>query len=426
MLKKILFSLIIVILITGDIFAAQPITAGETINLQRCIDIALQNHPAINAARHTVRIYESRIGQARAGYMPQLTFQSGYQRIGPASLSGPDIDPYNHYSNTLNLNQTLFDFGKTYDQIKIQSLSTESSRADLQDISGHVILGVKQAYYSYLQAKMSADVARETVNKFQRHFEIANAFFETGKRSKIDVTSAEVNLSNSKINFLKAENNLRLAKVNLNNAMGLSNAPQYEINDDMPYKPYAISLDTALEKAFNNRPDLISIAKKKESLERNVLLNQKGYLPVLSGSAAYGYIGNDSTSDKNWNVGVALTFPLFTGFSTKYQIDEAKANLNVLKANEDSLTQQVSLEIESAYLSLKEASERIGAAEIIVRQAMENVALAEGRYEAGVGSSIEITDAMITLNNAKMTYITALADYHVAWANLEKAMGENK
>jgi len=192
----------------------------------------------------------------------------------------------------------------------------------------------------------------------------------------------------------------------------------------MSYKPYNISLDTAREKAYKNRPDLISISKKKEALEKNVLLNQKGYLPVLSGSAGYGYVGNDSTSDRSWNVGVALTFPLFTGFSTKYQIDEAKANLNVLKANEDSLTQQVSLEIESAYLSLKEAAERIGASEIIVRQAMENVELAEGRYEAGVGSSIEITDAMITLNNAKMTYITALADYHVARANLEKAIGE--
>ena len=70
-------------------------------------------------------------------------------------------------------------------------------------------------------------------------------------------------------------------------------------------------------------------------------------------------------------------------------------------------------------------SERIDAGKVIVRQAEENLELARGRYEAGVGSSIEITDAMITLNNAKMTYITALADYQVAWANLEKAMGEN-
>ena len=425
MFKKICLTLVFLFLTAIDTYAAGPITPGEVLNLQQCVEIALQNHPYIHAARETVRVYESRIGQARAGYLPQLTFESGYQRIGAASLSGVDVDPYNRCSNSLNLNQLLFDFGKTFNQIQIQSLSTESARADFRDVSGQVIFNVKQAYYVYLQAKMSVDVARETVNQFQQHFERATAFFETGTRSKIDVTSAEVNLSNSKISLLKAENTLRLARVNLNNAMGLTNAPAYEIKEVLSYAPHNISLEQALKKGYENRPDIISTTKKKEALEKTVLLNQKGYLPVLSGSAAYGYLGNDTTTDKNWNVGVFLTFPLFTGLSTKYQIDEARANLNVLKANENYLLQAVSLEIESAYLSLHEARERIDAGKVIVRQAEENLELARGRYEAGVGSSIEITDAMITLNNAKMTYITALADYQVAWANLEKAMGEN-
>ncbi|MBS4058954.1 MAG: TolC family protein [Bacteroidetes bacterium] len=426
MFKKVTFFLFSLFLTASGAFALEEITAGDTLNLRRCIDIARQNHPAISAAQYNILAGESRIGQARAGYLPQLTFQSGYQRVGPAQLSSIPSDPYNYYSNMLSLNQTLFDFGKTFNQIQIQRLNTESAEADFQDVSGYVIFGVKQAYYVYLQAKMSAEVAAETVNKFQRHMEIATAFFETGKRSKIDVTSAEVNLSNAKINSLKAENALRLARINLNNAMGMKNAPAYRINEDLVYKPYDITLAQALRRAHEARPDLLSTAKKKEALEKTVVLNQKGYLPVLSGSAAYGYLGNDHKTDENWNIGVTLTFPLFTGFSTKYQIDEAKANLNAFKANENSLLQQVSLEVESAYLSLKEAGERIGAGEIIVRQAEENVELATGRYEAGVGSSIEITDAMIVLNNAKMTYITALADYHIALANLERAMGESK
>src|SRR4030043_1625083 len=147
MFKKTLYVSIFVLFITHNVFAAGLITQGDVLNLERCIQSALQNHPSINAAASTVRASESRIGQARANYFPQVTFQSSYQRVGPASLSSLNVDPYNQYSNTLNLSQTLFDFGKTYDQIKIQSLSTESSRADLQDISGHVILGVKQAYY---------------------------------------------------------------------------------------------------------------------------------------------------------------------------------------------------------------------------------------------------------------------------------------
>jgi outer membrane protein len=428
MIRKIIFCSICIIFWLNNALAAELIARGDVLNLQQCIKIALKNHPNINAAEGTIRIADSKIGQARAGYYPQLIFQSAYQRIGPSSTSIVNPDPYDQYSNTLSLSQTIFDFGKTYNQVQIQSLGKESSQADLQDISEQVILGVKQSYYGYLQAKMSRDVALETVNQFQQHYEIAKVFFETGKTSKIDVTSAEVNLSNSKINLLKGENARSIAKITLTNAMGIINAPEYEIQDDLVYRPYKVSMEEALQNAYKNRPDLLSTLKKKEGLEKTIVLNRKGYLPVLAGSAAYGYTGNDFVVDKDkaWSVGVTLTFPLFTGLSTKYQVDEAKANLDVLKANEDSLMQKVYLQVETTYLSLKEAAERISAGEIIVKQAEETVELAKGRYSAGVGSSIEITDAMITLNNAKMTYINALSDYAVAQANLEKAMGVQK
>ena len=423
MIRKTIFCFVCMIFWLNNALAAELIAKGDVLNLQQCIEIALKKHPSINAAASTIRITDSKIGQARAGYFPQLSFQSGYQRTGPSPPAIINTDPNNHYSNTLSLSQTIFDFGKTYNQVQIQSLGKESSQADLQDISEQVILGVKQTYYGYLQAKMSRDVAQDTVNQFQQHYEIAKVFFETGKISKIDVTSAEVNLSNANINLLKAENALRIAKITLTNAMGIMNAPEYEIKDDLAYRPYDISLEEALKNAYKNRPDLLSTLKKKEGLEKTIDLNEKGYLPVLAGGAAYGYTGNDIAIDKEWSVGVTLTFPLFSGLSTKYQVDEAKANLDLLKANEDSLMQKVYLQVESACLSLKEAAERISAGKIIVKQAEETVELARGRYAAGVGSSIEITDAMITLNNAKMTYITALADYSVAQANLEKAIG---
>ncbi len=425
--KKIFYGLIIFLLLTSTSYGADQIKKGDVLNLRQCIDIALQQHPNLNAAAGTIRLSESKIGQARANYYPQLTLQSGYQRIGPSSTSLLRSDPYNQYSNTLNLSQNIFDFGKTATSVEIQSLSKESSQADLQDIRGLVIFNVKQFYFGFLQGRMSRNVAQETANNFQKHYEMSKAFFEAGKSSKIDVTSAEVNLSNARINLLKAENTLRIATVNLNNAMGMTNAPEYEIKDDLTYKPYEVSLTDALQNAYKNRPDLLSLAKKREGLEKIIDLNKKGYLPVLSGNAAYGYTGIDDTSmDKAWNVGVTLTFPLFTGLSTKYQVQEAQANLEILRANEDNLKQKVYLEVESAYLSMKEAQQRISAGITVVRQAEENVELAKGRYTAGVGSYIEITDAMISLNNAKMTHITALSDYSVTQASLQKAMGANK
>jgi len=425
MRKKFLAVILSIFFIASPSYGADIIKRGDLLDLQRCIDIALTNHPSINAASGTVKAGESKVGQARSNYYPQLTFQSNYQRIGPA-VSSLRNDPYNQYSNTLNLSQNIFDFGKTSTQVAIQSLNKESSEADLHDVRNQVIFNVKQYYYGFLQGKMSRNVASETVNQFQEHYKMTKAFFETGKSSKIDVTSAEVNLSNARINLLKAENSLRIAKINLNNAMGVTNVPEYEIKDDLIYRPCAISLPDALQNAYMNRPDLLSLTRKKEGLEKTIQLQKKGYLPTLSGNAAYGYTGDDTSLDKAWNVGVTLTFPLFTGLSTKYQVEEARANLDVLKANEDTLKQKVYQEIESAYLSLREAEERISAGTVVVRQAEENLELAHGRYASGVGSYIEITDAMISLNNAKMTYINALSDYKVNEAGLQKAMGADK
>ena len=422
-MRKIIFFLFLLFFIPAQsLFATDDIKNGDVLSLERCIAIALKNHPALGAAAGAIHQSESKIGKARAGYYPQLSIQSGYSRIGPPSSSLSNSS-YDYYSNALNLNQTLFDFGKTSTAVDIQKLGKQSAQADFQDTASSLTYSVQDAYFSLLKAKMSETVAVETVGQFQQHFEVARTFFETGKSSKIDVTSAEVNLSNARIQLISAQNALRLARVNLNKAMGVITAPEYEIQENFNMQASDITFEAALARAYENRPDIQSIALKKDALEKTVDLNKKDYLPILSGNAAYGYAGQDSSLNQSWNVGVAVTFPFFSGFSTKYAVEEARAGLDIAKANEETLRQKVFQEVKSAWLNRHEAFERIEAGKITVRQAEESLELAQGRYATGVGNSIEITDAMIKLNNAKMTYIAALSDFNIAEASLEKAMG---
>ncbi len=424
--KLIVLLLLISAFLLPALSVAQSVEKKELLSLRQCVDIALKNHPSVNAAGGAIRQSESRIGQARAGYYPRIELQSSYSRIGPADTSLRS-DPYNHYANTLSLNQTIFDFGKTWTSVDIATLNKQSSDADFQDVTSGVILRVKETYYALLKARMSEKVAVETVNQFQQHYDVAKTFFETGKSSKIDVTSAEVNLSNARIQLISAQNALRVARVTLNQAMGLTTAAEYDIVEEFHLEEIQLPFESAIAQAYLNRPDVVSAALKREALEKTVDLNKKGYFPVVSGNAAYGYSGEELSSDnKSWNVGVALTFPLFTGFSTKYAVDEAKANLDIARAGEETLKQKIYLEVQSAWLIRRAAFEQIKAGRLIVRQAEETLELARGRYATGVGSSIEITDAMIKLNNAKMTYITALSDFSVAQASLEKAVGAKK
>jgi outer membrane protein len=411
--------------------AEEMIGKGETLDLQRCLAIALERHPSIRAAAGTLRAGDSRVGQARSGYYPQISGSAGYNRSEPISSSGGQrgtvgSDVYDSYSSTVSLNQNLYDFGKTSTQVKVQELNRDSFRSDLENVRTQVIFGVKQAYYGLLQATRNRDVSREVVGQFQQHLDQARAFFEIGTKPKFDVTKAEVDLSNARLNLLKAENAFRLAQVALNNAIGLPEAQEYAIAEHLSFQRVEVNLEETLIKAYDRRPDLQSVLVKKRSQEQSIELARRGYYPSLSGSASYGWGGSGGyfPLDQGWSFGAQMNIPLFTGFLTKYQVEEAKANLDVLAANEALLRQTIYQDVRQALLNMREAADRIVVAELSVRQATENLELANGRYASGVGSPIEVTDALVAASNAKTAHISALYDYKVAQASLEKAAGE--
>jgi outer membrane protein len=245
-------------------------------------------------------------------------------------------------------------------------------------------------------------------------------------RAKIDVTNAGVSLGQAKLDLINADNAYKVAKVTLNNAMGLPGAPQYEIEETLAFKDYPIDLDTALKRGYENRPDLQAAKARSEAAQRSIDVAQKGYYPVLSGNAQYGWSGQDLPLEKGWTLGATLDFPLFSGYLTKYQVEEMRYNLDTAKANEASVRQGIALDVQQAYYNLQGAREKVGVAELTMKQAQENRELAQGRYSAGVGNTIEVTDAVVAEVNARTSLIRASYDYRIAVANLEQAMGETR
>lgn len=430
-----IFSLIFIIPFKAG--AEEIINKDESLSLTRCIEIAIKRQPNIAAAMYTVDVNQSKVGQAKANYYPQLNWSSGYSKISSSSgtskrvlndssasrFSATTGSPFDQYSSGFTLNQNIFDFGKTQTQVNIQGLNLDSSRSDLENVLEQIIFNVKQSYFGLLAAKRNRDVAEETVTQFQLHLDQAKGFYEVGTKPKFDVTKAEVDLSNAKLNLIRAENSLKIAKANLNDAMGLPEAPDYTVEDNLSFLKFETTFEESMERAYKNRSDLKSIIAQKKAAEASIGLSKKGYFPVVTGNAAYDWLGEKFPLERGWNVGVVISFPLFNGFLTKHQVEESTANLSVLQKNEDSLRQSVFLEVKQACLNLKEAEERIPTAEITVKQAEENLNIANGRYAAGLGNPIEVTDAEVSLSNAKVTYIQALYDYKVAQASLEKAMG---
>ncbi|MGD0781467.1 MAG: TolC family protein, partial [Candidatus Aminicenantales bacterium] len=230
-------------------------------------------------------------------------------------------------------------------------------------------------------------------------------------------------LGNAKLNLIIAQNAIRLAFAALNNSMGVTPAPEYTIEDNLAFEKYEISFDEALAKAYQNRPDLKSMAAKAQAADSSVTLAQKGYLPDLTGAAGYNFGGYTFPLQRGWDIGVTLNFPLFSGFLVLYQVQESKANLKGLRANENSLRQSVFLSVQQAYLNLKQAEELIPVAQLTVTEAQENYDIASGSYTEGLGDPIQLSDASVALISAKASNVQALYAYKVARSSLEKAMG---
>jgi len=435
-----LWGLSLILLLSGSGWAQSEDVLpppGKPLTLDQCLAIAVKYHPSLQANRATVEAQKARVEQALAAYYPQINFNAGYN----ASTSNFTVaagavyrEPTRSYtfldifSMGPTLTQNIYDFGRTASSVKINRENAIASEQDLATTKQTVILNVKQAYFSVLQTHRLIEVAEETLNQNKKRLEQAQGFFQAGTRPKIDVTKAEVDLANVELALIRARNNYQIARVNLNNAMGLRQDLKFAIEEAIDFRPKVIPLEEIIESAYKNRPELLQLQAKQRSQEAAIQLAQSSYYPILSGNAQYlwrsHHIGNDLYWD--WILGATISIPIFTGFSSPNQVAEARANLRNLQAQEESLRQNIRLEAEQAYLSLKEAIERIGVAEKAVAQAKENYDLASGRYQVGVGQPLEVTDAEVLLANARANYINAIYDYKVAEAKIEKVMGLTK
>ncbi len=412
-----------------QIYAEEAIIKeGEKLNLDKCIEIALKVHPSIVGSHYAVKAREAQLGQARAGYFPKLDSTAGFARNFEVKniqdpFYGLILNQYNQNTAKLSLNQTIYDFGRTPTNVNIKKLNTESSQLDLDNNVITVINNVKFAYYGLLKAKRSLDVNKETVDQFNKHLAQAKLFFEAGTKPKYDVTKAEVDLSSAQLDLIGADNDLKIAWVTLNNAMGINIDTEYTVEDNLSFERYDVTLEGAVQAAYINRPDLKSLIAQKESAEKAVKLAKKEYYPQLTGTAQYNFAGSQYPLGQGWLAGVGMSMNLFDGLSTTNKIAEAAANARIADTKVDALKLLIILDVKQAYLNLLKAKERVSTTELQIKQASENLELATLRYQAGLTDPLEVTDANLSYNKAKLTNISALYEYKTARANIEKAMG---
>ena len=398
------------------------------ITLDECMHCALGNNPKIQAALQEIFASDARIKQAWSSYFPQFSWQTGYTKIKQLQLSdalGRNLI-FNYYVlGQISASQMLYDFGVTQNIVTIRKLDNLGYKISLTKTVNEVICDVKQAYYNFQYTLEAKKVAEEMVERYEAFYNQAKAFYMAGTSPKVDVTIAEVNLSNAKLMLIQAENAIDIAMAKLNNAMGLPYTNKYRIADNLKYNPCDITLNEAIVVAKSSRPEFQLAEIKVEEARQNVKLVKKSYFPTITVEGQYQKGGRSWTSNYGYNFGGYLNFPTINAMLIKNEIKEAKALHSREQAYALNTKNNIYYEIQQAFYSMLERKNSIPVAFLGLKQAKENYELSYGRYKVGVGNPVELKESQVQYQDAMLKYYNSLYQYNVSRANLEKFIGKN-
>jgi len=403
----------------------------KVLTLEQCIELSLKIHPELRSTNALKNAASAQLTQTLSAYYPQISFRSTYNRavshnvvVSQGVIAQRGTNKSDAYSTTMSLGQNIYDFGRTHYDVKAARENLNAAKYDLLITSDGIILDIKENYYAAVAAERVLEVNRETVSQQELHLKQAIGFYKVGRRSKIEVTKAEVDLANARLDLIKAENSVKLTRVRLANSIGLSETFDYALDSEIRYVELKMDLDRALSYARKHRPEILKMKAQERYYEARIAGAKADWYPTLTGNADYGYNDNNFVFNRiSWGWGLTLNFDVFTGGRRNAVIKESKENLVSISAQRERLWQNIYLEVQQAYLNLEDAKKRIGVLEKSLDQARENFSLAQARYEVGLGDNLEFTDARLALQKAKTELIKAILDYQVARSNLEKAVG---
>jgi outer membrane protein len=375
----------------------------------------------------------------RAELLPQAGGTATYQRTTANFVARPSVVPrvfpssgvvssetFNFWNTGLTVSELVWDFGRTTGRWDQAKSAAKAEHANASASRQQVVLGVRTAFFTARANRALIGVALEAVENQRRHLVQVQGFVEVGTRPDIDLLQVRTDEANARVQLIQAENGYETAKAQLNVAMGTEGDTAYEVADDALPPIAGEDEDGAalITEALRARPELQRAEEQVRAQEAAVGAARGGWWPSVTASTAVTDAGQalgDLTW--NWNAQVALNWPLFQGLFTTAQIREFEAGVRAVEADRDTQRQQIRLEVEQARLAVRASKAGLAAATEALANARERLRLAEGRYQTGVGSIIELGDAQLAATNAGGQRVRAEYELATARAQLLEALG---
>jgi len=395
---------------------------------QQAEQIAAANNPEIKVAQLLANVQAQVVRETRANQLPNLNGNlTGVEaneasRISTGSLTASRL--LEHAGLGVQVSQLITDFGRTKNLIETEKLREKARLADADATREDIILATDQVFYEAIEAQATLQVANETVKERQTLVDQVSALTSAQLKSDLDLSFAQVNLSQAKLLVLDAQNNLDSAKAALTAVLGFDGRTDYQLIEDTGDLPVLTTdAETAVNTALQSRPDLQSLRFSEEAAQKFRNAQRDQLLPTINALGVVGYtpLGSSQYFISDWYgaVGVNIGIPIFNGF--RYQAQAAEAALEARAASERTrdLQNQVVRDVRTAWLTANAALQKVTVSAELVKQANVALTLAQTRYQLGLSSIVELSQAQLQQTQAAIGNANARSQFGFAYSGLQ-------
>lgn len=414
----------------------------NTLTLEQCIDIALENNPVLGYQNWEIEALKAMKKEAAGQRLPRVSGSGNYHHYSdtmrlapPRGFSYPLIFTDDILSFNVALAMPVFTGGRISNQIQAAELFQQSAEHSLVHTREELIFKVTSVYYSMLkqhQILKSLDFSRTTLEK---HLKRVKEMLEAKKAAELDQLRMEVRLADIAQRIEKEKNTLAVQNRTLANLMGVEEIDfRIPPEEELPFNARELDLEKSISTAYADRADYQSVQKEAEAQEKKIKAAHAGFWPSVSLYASYGVqaaLGNyirqvevDRIEDIG-QIGLSFELPFYEGGRKRAAIHQEQARLAMLNEKLRELELRIRLDVEAAVLNIKSAGKRISATHKALEQARATLRIELEKYDLGMGSITDIFDAESVLLELQTVYYSALADYHIYCAHLTFVQGRS-
>jgi len=410
------------------------------LSLKQAVEIALapEGNTRVQLAQELIRQAQTRSAQARAALLPSIESSMAQQNqtrnlaafgiqisLPLPGFQFPErVGPFSTFDLRATASQSIFDLGSIR-RFQASRAGLQAAQAESDSARDQVAGQVAKLYLAVLVTEAKLDAARANLELAEALVKLAINQKSAGTGTGIDVTRAKVQAANQRQRLVVATNERRQAHLQLLKAMGLKLDTEVQLTDSLAYAPVdSVTLEEAKGIALKSRADLKAQHSREENARLGYSATRLERVPSLVAFGDYGTIGTGiDHALPTRTYGVSLRIPLFDGGRRDARRSESLSQLRQEGVKTNDLRAQIELEIRLALDALRSAEEQVKVAEEGLQLAQDEVAQAQRRYQAGVTSSLEVTDAQTRLERARENRIAALFGYNAARIDLGQAMG---